>query len=118
MKIDCSITENYLKEKARMTDSCNIDCAVCELLNLCRTSKADIKYDIEIVKVVQKWSDAHLQKTYLEDFKEKYPKAKLSTCGIPYDLCPDRIGYEEKSECFDGYGRCTKCWNQIMEDQK
>lgn len=85
-KIDCSITENYLKEKARMTkpgygDSCNIDCRNCPLSdynNLANIgcSKFEKFYPKEAISIIQKWSDEHplfKPKTMLEDFLKKVP---------------------------------------------
>jgi len=114
MKIDCSITENYLKEKRRMTDCCSIDCRECGLANLCNWE--DIKgNEKDAVDVVQAWSDAHPQKTYLEDLKEKYPNVKLGNLGAP-KFCPNLIGLKNISggNCINS---CDDCWNQIMEEQ-
>lgn len=30
-KIDCSVTVNYIKEKARLTENCTISCGACML---------------------------------------------------------------------------------------
>lgn len=67
-KIDCNITENYLKEKARMTKAnngkCTIYCRDCPLSSYNTStdigcSRLEIMYPKEAVVVVQKWSDEH-----------------------------------------------------------
>lgn len=64
MKIDCSKTENYFKEKARMTKGCTIDCMKCDLSGHNNgkeksCTKFECKYTKEAIKKVQKWSDEH-----------------------------------------------------------
>jgi len=118
MKIDCSITDNYLKEKIRMCKNCYDGCP----LSMCNNgSNAPCDSFVKIVPtlaidVVQNWSDANPQKTYLEDLIEKYPNVKLGNIGAP-KFCPDLIGLKNisKGNCINS---CDECWNQIMEDQK
>ncbi|MBC3889481.1 hypothetical protein GH810_14290 [Acetobacterium paludosum] len=110
MKIDCSITENYLKENGRRYKNTDVRMRLAQF-----TSKDNINSSISDL---QGWSDAHPRKTYLEDLLEKYPSIKLSDYGVP-KFCPSVLGYQ-KEVC--PFGRCnaevsTKCWNQIMEDE-
>ena len=68
-KIDCSITENYLKEKARMTkssysDSCTINCRDCPLssdnnIHGYTCNCFEKMHPKEAISVIQKWSDEH-----------------------------------------------------------
>ena len=122
--MDCSKTENYFKEKARMTKSdrqgfCDITCNCCPLnrtnngLSVSCT-KLERGYTQKAVEIVQKWSDEHPQKTILQDFLSKYPKAPLSTDGQTPRLCPEQLGYAESREwCGKS---CEKCWNRPIEE--
>ena len=64
MKIDCSKTENYLKERGRMTKNCVICCSDCPLSgenngkNL-GCGKFENRYPEEVIGIVQAWSDEH-----------------------------------------------------------
>ena len=124
MRIDCSITQNFMKEFSRMCKYVS-SCKKCDMNFVgefgttgyedCMSTLQCEGHMSNIQKIVQNWSDEHPQKTFLSDFLEKYPNGKLSSMGLPYELCPDRFGYEEKSDCFDGFGHCSKCWNKPME---
>lgn len=71
--------------------------------------------DIEkVVAIVQKWSEEHPIKTFLQDFFEKYPKALLHSNGMP-QTCPYKLGYIDKKNC-DCKQSCTKCWNRPMKE--
>ena len=119
MKVDCNITGNYLKEKGRMTYNCGISCSDCPLI-----LNGELEYECtalqsfepqKAIEIVQKWSDEHPQKTYLEDFLEKYPNAQIIN-GIPR-FCPEFLGYK-KPEKSCGISECEDCWNKPLEDAK
>ena len=69
-------------------------------------------YPRTAVKIVEKWSKEHSQKTICDDFKEKYPNAKLD--GDHPMLCPSILGF--KLSC-DDHRICnpTICWNTPLE---
>ena len=125
-KIDCSITENYFKEKTRMTQvndkgCCSITCCDCPLSYYRNgTDRGCDSYERtfpkEAIAIVQKWSDEHPIKTILDDFLEKYPKANLRPNGtFPY-LCPYSLGYEEAAYCGgQEFKDCRKCWSRPLE---
>ena len=105
----------FAREHGRMCDfyrnrnRCK-DCAL--FLYDCDLGAGDDANDILILNEVQKWHDAHPQKTYLMDFLEKHPNCRRGDNGIP-DSCRDNI-YGTNIDC-----RCTsceKCWNEPMED--
>lgn len=108
----------YIRERARMTKNCGIACVCCLLHNEfdgCR--HFEYEHPEEAIAIVQKWSEEHPRKTFLQDFLEKYPKARLNEKGYPDDVCPIYLGYlGENFECkgmFDT--NCLSCWNQWME---
>ena len=113
MKIDCSLAVNYLKEMTRVCDANVNDCSKCEVSDACGEES---KNPQKLVDAVQQWSDAHPQKTYLEDLLELYPNAWIED-GRP-TFCPKNIGLRELACLKIDSDLCRKCWNQIMEDSK
>lgn len=141
--IDCSKTENYFAEKRRMTKKdklgrCKLYCGECLLNNknngtsenlLCGAFEAI--YPEKAIKIVQRWSDEHPQRTYLSEFLKNYPKAQLRTVllysqleavkagiispEIPKCICPYHLGLMSSDDCRKGHN-CVKCWNQPIED--
>lgn len=116
---------NYLEEKARMTKRCEMACACCLLHGYNNgtgygCSHLEYKHPEKAIAIVQKWSEEHPRKTFLQDFLEKYPKARLNEKGYPDDVCPIELGYlGENFECkgiFDT--NCESCWNQWMETEE
>lgn len=99
MKIDCSKTINFFKEKRRMCNSCNdvVGCENCPLHIYLNEMNIDsyCEYFVSVhpekaVEIVQKWSDEHSQKTYKDDFFEKLPNAEKGVKGYPRIGCPCR----------------------------
>lgn len=121
--IDCNITKNYFSEKARMTKItntgvCKIMCANCPLSEknngkgrLC--VDYELHYPEQAIKVVQRWSDKHQQKTYLSEYLKHYPNALLNDDGIPKAVCPYDLGLMNKEVCRK---TCIECWNQPVEE--
>lgn len=59
-----------------------------------------------------------MDKTILEDFKEKYSNAPLYSDGTP-KMCVLALGYEEYEYCNttkDNMG-CIKCWDRTITKQ-
>lgn len=122
--MDCNKTTNFLSELKRLCDSrdeCVADTAnkeQCPMFGVCRFTYSkicaeDIKTAIE---TVQKWSDEHSKKTYVQDFFEKFPDAQSYSDGSPV-ICR-KIIYGRIRPPFEncGYiGACYKCWNEPME---
>ena len=83
--------------------------AVCEdaLTKIC------VEDATELVEIMQKWSDEHPEKTYAQDFFEKFPKAQSDSDGTPC-VCR-RIIYG--GNC-DYTGACYRCWNEPMNDEE
>lgn len=124
--IDCSKTENYFIEKLRMTkrtreEGCKIKCSECPLSSQNNGTSDEFMscitfemlYPEKAIEIVQKWSDAHPQKTFLTEFLKNYPNAPLDDDGAPKGVCPHRLGLTDIDNCYDN---CIKCWNQPIED--
>lgn len=114
--IDCNNVKNFFHELDRMCES--NECNDCELS--IRNSSADANCGAYIknspqsaIAVLQSWSDAHPQKTYLSDFVEKHPKAPLRTDGTPR-VCIKEVGYETKTCCENIF--CKDCWNTPLTE--
>lgn len=112
-KIDCTKTENYLKEKYRMcgTFRCydcdfrkdNIDCKEFQRKNILRA-----------IDIVQKWSDEHPLKTRFDDFKEKMPKANFDY--IHANVSPSLFGYcKNCTPCRIGLKTPSRCWDEPID---
>lgn len=119
--IDCSKTEEYFKEKNRMTKSddsgCVITCGDCPLnfekngfKMYCRNFERF--YPEKAVEIVQKWSNENPRKTIYQDFIEKYPYAPLDEHGLPL-ACAKHLGYDSiHNHCKNS---CKECWNRPIE---
>ena len=123
--MDCSKTINFLHELQRLCDSrdvCEADAANkegCPMLGLCDCSITTTCAEdaIKAVENLQKWSDEHSQKTYIQDFLEKFPKAEIDSDGSPFACRKEIYGRvcPKIEDC--GYtGTCKNCWNEPMEE--
>ena len=124
--MDCNKTIDFFAEAKRLCNSHDkcVDNAAnkeqCPMFEVCSIARPkicakDIKKAIEIV---QKWSNEHSQKTYMQDFFEKFPKAQLDSDGTPF-VCRKRIyggECQKDEECDDYTGTCENCWNEPMEE--
>ena len=128
--IDCSKTENYLSERLRMTKrskgkGCDIECSECPLSytnngasEFVSCTTFEMHYPQQAISIVQRWSNAHPQRTYLSEFLKNYPNAKLDEDGTPKNVCPYFLGLISKNNCrINRINRnCVECWNQPVED--
>ena len=119
----------YFEEKKRMLNSlgrtngqCDgvkcLDCPLSSKNNGIDISCLELEtsYPEEAVAIVEKWSKEHPQKTFLSDFLEKYPKAKLCENHSPYGTCPENLGYCEEIYCETNKLDCVACWNRPLEE--
>ncbi len=123
--IDCSKTENYMHEKARMTKSvvngvCHIRCTDCPLSRFNNNEKIvcselELFHSETAVQIVQRWSDEHQQKTFLTEFLKNYPRAVVNGDGIPNSVCPYDLGLMDKHDCRK---TCIECWNQPVAESE
>lgn len=123
--IDCSKTANYLSERLRMTKrsknkGCDIKCSECPLSytnngasEFISCTTFEMHYPLQAISIVQRWSDEHPKRTYLSEFLNNYPNAKLDEDGTPHKLCPWHLGLISVNSCRNN---CVRCWNQPVED--
>jgi hypothetical protein len=121
--IDCTKTEQYFAEKQRMVklqtgEVCEISCEECPLSSMNNgegivCSDFETCYPEKAIEIVQEWSDAHPQRTYLSEFLKNYPNAPLDDDGTP-NFCPYRLGLMNEDDCRKDRN-CVECWNQPIE---
>ena len=125
--IDCNIAKNYFNEKRRMIKKrkvyagiyqCGIDCHDCPLSgwnNDATDRMACGEFETlcpeQAISIIQRWSDANPQRTYLTEFLKHYPNAELDENGIP-KICPHTLGLKDSCKS----GNCAECWNKRVED--
>ena len=78
-------------------------------------SEFETLYPEKAIANVQKWSNAHPQKTYLSELLKIFPNIPLSDDGTPKSLCPFELGVTMTEKCNN---ECVECWNRIIEDGK
>lgn len=125
--IDCSKTKNYFAEKQRMTGQrkdgvCELNCIDCPLSSFNNgigipCMNLESSYPEKATAIIQKWSDEHLQKTYLSEFLKNYPNAKLRADRTPQGACLHDLGLISKDDCRKKTN-CIECWNQPIEESE
>jgi hypothetical protein len=126
--IDCNITKNYFNEKLRMTKRtrkglCKIDCSVCPLCSenngtsgLVSCTTLEMLHPEKAIEIVQQWSNANPQRTYLSELLKIFPNTPLKDDGTPKGICLHELGATSLDNC-EVDNACAKCWNQpIPED--
>lgn len=112
----------YLKAKARMTNTCNIGCNNCPLSaqnngNNLGCSNFESEFSELAVETVEKWAKEHPVKTYLSVLLERFPKASFDSYKVP-KLCPDSIFENTKFESCNCPKTCKDCWNREYKEEK
>ena len=116
--IDCSITENYVKEFNRMCK--HTGCGECKfnLINQNEIACSRFVYSKpkQCIEVVQEWSNAHPQKTMRDKFFEMFPEAPKDEDGFPCGGIPRYLGWCKLQvsclECELTHCKTSTCWNQ------
>lgn len=100
----CCDYKQALLKHLKIVDIIDFNCGTC----------AQLTFENAVFSTgyIEEWSTAHPQKTRLQDFLEKYPKALLDERGYPIEICPYHLGYEHE-ECNGE--NCEKCWNEPIE---
>ena len=122
--MDCSKTINFFSELKRLC-SLRLTCGAvahdeqCPLSGFCELtySKIYIEDAKTAVENLQKWSDEHPKKTYIQDFLEKFPKAQIDSDGSPF-ACRKKLygGVRPNDKRCDRRETCKNCWNKPMEE--
>ncbi len=120
-RIDCSITENYLKEKARALRpsadaglACTINCADCPI-NTMHCGTDELLNPADAISRIQAWSDAHPRKTYKDDFFAGLPNARKDEEGYPFVEACDIYDDDTMADLCGGRP-CHECWDLPMEE--
>ena len=107
----------FARENRRMCESYGYSCKECALAEYdCNLGVRDESNDIRILNEVQKWHDAHPQRTYLMDFLEKFPNCEKDEEGLPM-ACRKNIYHSTSRGKCCGLS-CSECWNEVMEDDR
>lgn len=118
--MDCSKMIDFFAEAKRLCDSrtaCTADAANkerCPLLVFCGSTFTTRRAEetITAIENLQKWSNEHPEKTYAQDFFEKFPKAQSKSDGTPFVCRKTTYG----GECTGI--ECDECWNEPMNDEE
>lgn len=117
---------NFLKEWKRMCEANTIGkpfgtCCQsnCKLLKVRKNQTDSCRNTVlnnidKSIKIVEQWSKEHPKKTRLDDFKEKYPNAKIDEYFYG-NVCCEYIGYVDN--CPHEYDECAckDCWNEPVD---
>lgn len=97
----------------KAVDDC-MDCPLSESANPRRIPCCDYipDYPAEASAIIDKWCAEHPQKTYKQDFMEKFPNAKIIE-GRPI-ACAHNL-YGDVITCANQ--KCKDCWNTVMPDE-
>lgn len=107
----------FARERRRMCDFYRNRCKDRALfLYDCDLGAGDDANDIRVLNEVQKWHDAHPQKTYIMDFLEKIPGCEKDEEGLPM-ACRKNIYHSTSRGKCCGLS-CSECWNEPMEDKR
>ena len=90
------------------------DCVGCPVVDLCARFPSECEEEEvkRMEEVIDKWVEEHKQKTYLADFKKKFPNARINSNGIP-GMCIRFMYGDDACECC---GDCNKCWRKGMPE--
>ncbi len=114
--MDCSKTENFLKELDRMCKETDCgSCRLCAEVSCGAVYRRFTKNDYStLFQIVQKWSDEHPQETILEHFKKILPNMCCENKGIPNACVRDFDTRLFPGTCATIM--CIDCWNRPYEE--
>lgn len=96
----------YLKEKARMTNECNIPCDDCPVHAFCCNSES--KNAEMMVSIVEKWASEHPVKTRQSEFLKMFPNADIDKDGVLIAI-PCHIDKNMKKVYCQAFNGCVEC---------
>lgn len=68
------------------------------------------------IETVDRWCTENPVRTYLQDFSEKFPNAKIYESGVPCSVCRDTVYrgiYHDHCE-----KSCVDCWTEEMPEEE
>lgn len=84
----------------------------------CKCKQYIYEHTDKAEQIIKKWTEEHPEKTYAQDFFEKFPYAHFLTSdeGLkrPLKCCVKQIYGIEVSNCIGK--SCSECWNQPMKE--
>jgi hypothetical protein len=91
-------------------------CNKCVLLGNCPFVTIPSNIDLDkIESILAIWAEEHPEKTIMDDFFEKHPKAPKTDGGTPY-ACAVDLGYSMPSSCHREMDCCAECWRRPLEE--
>lgn len=76
-------------------------------------NEALIERTAECEAIIDKWCAEHPQKTYLQDFLEKFPNAAMYGNGCLIGCRNNAYGWKGLA-CIEN---CIVCWNEVMPEE-
>jgi len=107
-----------IHDYARMCRSFGGRCSICPLnkfmdKHMKNCGRVLFIHASEASAIIDKWCAEHPQKTYLQDFLEKFPKANRGIV-LP-QFCRKQL-YGGVG-CYHTEQGCSDCWNKVMPDE-
>lgn len=123
--IDCSKTENFIREKERICQHyTDMGCTFCVLdRNIEGLSCSDfiVQQPKKAIEIVQKWSNETPPKTYLSELKKAFPHCRRNRAGMPF-FCLKNLGASFTNSCDLEYSpinkKCFDCWTTPIEESE
>lgn len=88
-------------------------CPMVDVWNDGACDEALIERTAECEAIIDKWCSEHPQKTYKQDFLEKFPKAAMYGNGCLIDCRNNVYGWKGRA-CI---GNCIVCWHEVMPEE-
>mgnify|MGYP000895439648 CR=1 FL=1 len=102
-----------LYEQSRMCRTVK-ECGKCPIENLCYDNCDTEAKANQAASLILAWAARHPEKTYAEDFFEKFPNADRYDKNCLPKICVRSPYGLDAVKCL---GRCIDCWNQPMRDK-
>ena len=114
---------DFIKEKKRLTEDCNIDCRKCRLSSYINRGNLTCKdlleqHPEEAETIMEKWAKDCPKKTRQSELLKILPNTKILTNGA-VKLCPKTFGEDTSRMCK---GVCAECmkkfWLTEIEEEE
>mgnify|MGYP000622704567 CR=1 FL=1 len=107
-----------IHDYARMCRSFGGRCSICPLNKFMdkymkNCGRVLFIHASEVSAIIDKWCSEHPQKTYKQDFLEKFPKAAMYGNGCLIDCRNNVYGWKGRA-CI---GNCIVCWHEVMPEE-